>query len=284
MRQTLRHERAGSHSSRYPASSSTSLASMIPASANVHLDDGAVRACSGTRQLQRREPTGGYARDVQTQQLTLFVDGYFTSIWDASCFVSLTEKQLEFTASRALLRDGQALPPALRRETAIARIPALLHGDFWLTESLAIVEYLEDAFPPPTWPRTLPDDPRARARARQIMAWMRFDQRALRDERPWQFSVYPGAQQPPLSPAAERNASELVDLVVRLSDAGELDDWNISHADLAFGLWRLARSDYPLPPVAQRVLDRNVERPSIRAYLEHPRPPNPPPYARSWIS
>lgn len=236
------------------------------------------------QQRQRRGSEPGYAGPVQAQQLTLFVDGYFTSIWDGVCFVALTEKQVEFTTSRARLRDGQALPAPLRRETPIARVPALLHGEFWLTESLAIVEYLEDAFPPPTWARTLPADPRARARARQIMAWMRFDQRAIRDERPWQYTVYPGAQHPPLSPAGERDASELVDLVVRLEDAGELDEWNISHADLAFGLWRLARCGHPLPATAQRMLDRNAARPSIRAYLDHPRPPNPPPYARSWIS
>lgn len=221
---------------------------------------------------------------MQTLQLTLYVDGYYTSTWDATCFVALTEKGLEFHTARALLRDGQGVPAALRRETAIARIPALQHGDFWLTESLAIVEYLEEMFPPPEFAAVLPAEPRARARARQIMAWMRFDMRALRVERPWQLSIYPVVEYPPLSAAAERDAEELVDLVTRLSAAGELDEWNISHADLAFGLWRLARGAYALPEVAQRVLDRNLERPSIRAYIEHPRPPNPPPYARQWIS
>jgi glutathione S-transferase len=220
---------------------------------------------------------------VQARQVTLFVDGYFTSMWDASCFVALTEKQIEFATSRALLREG-GLPEGLRRETVIARIPALLHGDIWLTESLAIVEYLDEAFPPPRWPSMLPADLCARARARQIMSWMRFDLQALRAERPWQFSIYPVETHPPLSPAAERDAKELVDLVARLAETGHLDEWNISHADLAFGLWRLARSGYALPPPSQQLLDRNVERPSIRAYLEHPRPPNPPPYARAWIS
>jgi glutathione S-transferase len=223
---------------------------------------------------------------VQTRQLTLYVDGYFTSTWDATCFVALTEKQLPFTTGRALLRDGQGAPAALRRETPIARIPALSHGEFWLTESLAIVEYLEEAFPPPAWPATLPSDVQARARARQIMAWIRFDLRALRAERPWQRSIYRDAlaRSPQLSPAAERDASELVELVTRLSARGELDDWNLAHADLTFALWRLVHGDYPLSDVAQRFLDQNLERPSIRAYLEHPRPPNPPPLSPSWIS
>src|SRR5215475_12865675 len=126
-----------------------------------------------------------------------------------------------------MLRDG-GLPPQLHQHTPIARIPALQHGDFWLTESLAIAEYLEEAFPPPVWARLLPADPRARARARQIMAWIRFEGRALRLERPWQLSIYPVPEHPPLSPAAERDASELVDLVVRLAAGGELDEWNIA--------------------------------------------------------
>src|SRR5215471_5925044 len=201
------------------------------------------------------------------RQLTLFVDGYFTSNWDASCFVALTEKGLEFTTARALLRDSQGAPAALKEQTAIARIPAMRHGEFWLTESLAIVEYLEDLFPPPGHTRLLPADPQQRARARQIMAWLRFDQRALRAERPFQFSFYPHDPLPPLSPEAERDMSELLDLVGRLSAARALDEWNIAHADLTFALWRIARCGHALPPPAQELLDRNVERPSIRAYL-----------------
>jgi glutathione S-transferase len=222
---------------------------------------------------------------VLPRQLTLFVDGYFTSNWDASCFVALTEKQLEFTTARALLRDGPGAPAALKEQTAIARIPAMRHGEFWLTESLAIVEYLEDSFPPPEYARLLPAAPQARARARQVMAWLRFDQRALRAERPCQLTLYPHEPRPPLSPAAERDASELLDRVGRMSASGELDEWNIAHADMTFALWRLARCDYPMTPAAQALLDRNVERPSIRAYLEHPRPPNPPPRVRvGWTS
>ena len=92
------------------------------------------------------------------------------------------------------------------------------------------------------------------------MSWIRFDQRALRAERPWQFSIYPQLEHPPLSPAAERDAEELTDLVTRLAAAGELDDWNIAHADLAYALWRLARSDYPLPAINLLMQSRAVEK------------------------
>lgn len=217
---------------------------------------------------------------MQANQLTLYVEGYFTNVWDASCFVALTEKRLEFTTARALLREGQGVPAALLEHTAISRIPALQHGDFWVTESLAIIEYLEEMFPAPGFPRMLPEDPRARARARQVMMWLRSDLRALRDERPWQSSIYPSPAAP-MTRDAEREAAELVDLVVRLDAKGHLAGWNIMHADLTFTLMRLASSAYPLPDPAQRMLDLNLARPSIAAYVGHARPPNPPPRPRS---
>ena len=218
---------------------------------------------------------------MQAVQLTLYVDGYFTNIWDASCFVALTEKRLEFTTARALLRDGQGVPPALRERAAIGRIPALQHGEVWLTESLAIVEYLEDVFPAPEYPRVLPAEPAHRARARQVMMWLRSDLWELRVERPWQVTVYPSTPILPLSPAASAEAAELVELVDWLDRHGDLATWNLSHADLAFALMRLARTSYPLTPACQQLLDRNLERASVRDYVQHARPPNPPPRARS---
>ena len=218
---------------------------------------------------------------MQALQLTLYVEGYFTNVWDATCVVALTEKQLEFTIARALLRDGQGVPPSLREHAAIGRIPALQHGEVWLTESLAIAEYLEDVFPPPSYSRLLPEEPRLRARTRQVMTWLRSDLLELRAERPWQLTVYPPPEVAPLSPGASRQAGELVALVDWLDDHGELAAWNLGHADLAFALMRLAASGYPLTSSAERLLARNRERPSVRAYLDHARPPNPPPRPRS---
>jgi glutathione S-transferase len=213
--------------------------------------------------------------------LTLYVEGYFTNVWDATCFVCLTEKQLEFSVSRALLRDGQGVPSALRERAAIGRIPALQHGELWVTESLAIVEYLEDTFAPPEYPRTLPADRAARARARQIMAWLRSDLWALRTERPWQNLVYSPLSFAPLTETARREANELIALVDWLAEHGELAEWNLTHSDLAFALMRLADSDALLSHAARDLLASQRERGSVRAYVDHQRPPNPPPQPRS---
>jgi hypothetical protein len=52
---------------------------------------------------------------VRPRQLTLSVDGHFTSVRDTTCFVALTEKQLELTTARALLRDSQGALARSRR-------------------------------------------------------------------------------------------------------------------------------------------------------------------------
>jgi glutathione S-transferase len=207
--------------------------------------------------------------------ITLYVDGYFVNQFDASVMTALVEKGLEYSIARALLRDGGGVPAQLARTAMIGRVPALQHGDFWLTESSAIIEYLEETFAAPDYPPLLPADPRQRARARQIMSFVRTDVFDLRTERSYWMCVYPAGPQPPLSRQAERDARELIGLTERF--AAEQLPWCMAHADLAYTLLRLARTEYPLTPAATAFLDEHIVRPSIRAYLEHTRPPNPPP-------
>ncbi len=209
-------------------------------------------------------------------ELSLYVDGYFANPYDATCFVALTEKQLDFSITRALLRDGQGVPAGLQSRTTLARVPSLRHGEFYLTESIAIAEYLEEAFPPPTYVRLYPVELRARARARQILAYVRTDVPSLRFERPWWTTIWP-ATVPPLTAAAERDARELIEFTSHLATAGELATWSIAHADLALCLQRLRPTDLPLSPPARAFVDAAIARPSVRAYLDHARPPHPPP-------
>jgi glutathione S-transferase len=207
------------------------------------------------------------------EPLTLYVDGYFANPYDATCYVALVEKQLEFSIARALLRDGGGVPAGLQAQTGVGRVPALRHGDFFLTESIAIAEYLEDVFPPPGHAALYPADARARARARQIAAFVRFDLRALREERPWTGVLWPAARRP-LSAAAERDARELVDLA-RLARLGIASPWSIAHVDLALALSRL--DDASIPEDVRAFMAATLSRPSVRGYLDHPRPPHPPP-------
>jgi glutathione S-transferase len=211
--------------------------------------------------------------------LTLFVDAYWCSPFDFSCFVALREKGLEFSVSRAVIRSGVGFPVPLRERALIARVPALAHGDFWLSESLAVVEYLEEAFPPPGWPSLWPEDVQARARARQIVSFVRSELGALRRERTsWRIFYPAGAGVPfaPLSRTAREEADELVEVAARVLERGEVRAWPIAAAELTFALLRLVRCGHEVPAkIADFVADVTA-RPSVREFLEHTRPPNPP--------
>src|SRR5262249_34089510 len=126
--------------------------------------------------------------------LTLYTDAFWISPYAFSAFVTLKEKGLPFTQRSVALQDKGQDDPAYRDRSLTGRVPALLHGDFWLAESQAIVEYLDDAFP--ETPRALPVDARARARARQILAWIRSDVLPLREERPTATMFYVRADKP----------------------------------------------------------------------------------------
>ncbi|WP_431281813.1 glutathione S-transferase family protein [Humitalea sp. 24SJ18S-53] len=58
--------------------------------------------------------------------------------------------------------------PAYRAIVPAATIPALVDGDFVLSESSAILEWIEEVFPTPT---LLPGDAHARAKIRQMAAF-----------------------------------------------------------------------------------------------------------------
>src|SRR3954469_8119736 len=115
--------------------------------------------------------------------LTLYVDRFWISPYAFSNFVMLEEKKVPYTVKEIGLDKKDHYDPEYRKNSLTGRIPAIDHDGFWLTESNAIDDYLEDAFPAPQHPRLYPSDIRERARARQLMAWVRSDLMPIRDER-----------------------------------------------------------------------------------------------------
>src|SRR5262245_6273748 len=113
--------------------------------------------------------------DPSTDPLVLHVDSFFISPYVCAAFVALTEKGLPFETREVKLHEREQKTASFVAASVTARVPVLEHGSLRLSESSAIVEYLDEAFPPPRHPAMLPADRRERARARQIMAWIRSD-------------------------------------------------------------------------------------------------------------
>jgi glutathione S-transferase len=210
---------------------------------------------------------------MPANRLVLHTDSAWISPYVFSCFVALHEKVLPFATSSVSLETGEHNLPGFRDRALTGRVPALQHGDFWLAESSAIVEYLDEVFP--DRPRMLPEDMRERARARQIMAWLRSDLLALREERPTTTMFYERATRP-LTAAGQEAAQKLArvaDLLIPEGNVSLFSAFSVADADLAFMLHRLILNGHDLSAKARAFAEAQWDRPSIKAFVVRERGP-----------
>lgn len=201
--------------------------------------------------------------------LILYVDRNRISPYTLSVFVALDEKQIAFTVQDVDLDAGAARQPPFSKFSLTQRVPAIDHAGFILTESNAIADYLDDAFAAPHYPSVLPRDLRQRARARQVLAWLRSDLLALRNERDSTVVFYPPrAEHAPLSPAAQAAAAKLLQIAGELVQGEHLfGAWSIADTDLALMLLRLIKSGEPVPPVLRDYALAQWQRPGVQQWL-----------------
>src|ERR1700722_2360079 len=158
--------------------------------------------------------------------MLLYADSKFTSPYAMSVFVALTEKQLPFEIRTLDLEAGANNDAEYARTSLTQRVPTLIDGGFALSESSAIAEYLDEAFPhPPIFPADL----QKRARARQVQAWLRSDFMPIRLERPTPTIFYSSSVSRPLSSAAQASSRKLCDAACELlGHGGEnlFGDWS----------------------------------------------------------
>jgi glutathione S-transferase len=189
-----------------------------------------------------------------------------------SSYVALREKGISFEVFEVAM--GDHLAPAYRDASVTARVPSLDHGGFRLAESSAIAEYLDEVLPSPQFPSLLPAKRQDRARARQVMAWLRSDLEALRDERSTATMFY-RSKVGPLSPKAWRHADKLVRVAESLVPAGGgslFGTFALVDAELAFMLHRLILNGDPVPERLAAYARAHWSRPSVREFVEHARP------------
>ena len=202
----------------------------------------------------------------------------WTSPYVLSCFVALREKGLAFEVRDVALDRGDQRAPAFSRASLTSRVPVLVDGDLSLSESSAIVEYLEDAYPAPAHAAVLPRGVRERARARQIMAWIRSDLMPIREERSAEWVFYPHSELAPfapLSPAARRAAEKLfaaAEQLVPASGSHLFGAWCVADTDLAMMLQRLVKCGDEVPGRLRAYAEAQWERPAVAEFCRHERP------------
>ena len=200
--------------------------------------------------------------------LTLYVDTAFASPYAMSVYVSLIEKGLPFTVEAIDIDAGAHLLPPYRDLGLTGRVPTLVHGDFVLNESSAIIEYLDELFPETA---VLPRAPRQRAVARQVQAWLRSDLLALRAERNTGV-IFFAPIDTPLSEAGQAAAERLIRIASRLVTGPNLfAQWCITDLDLALMLNRLVMNGDPVPQPLKDYATAQWQRPSVQRWMAEPR-------------
>jgi glutathione S-transferase len=201
--------------------------------------------------------------------LELFGNSRVTSPYVLSVYAALVEKGLPFALSLLNLEQGEQHRPDFVAHSVTNRVPTLRHGSFWLSESLAILEYLEEAFPPPRYARLYPEALEERARVRMVQGLLRSDFLPLREERSTETIFY-GDPIQPLTPkaAAARERLLRISSAVLGSRSSIASSYSIADIDLATMLQRLLANGDPLPEPLANYARSVWQRPAVQQWLE----------------
>jgi glutathione S-transferase len=204
-------------------------------------------------------------------KLTLYAESGWVSPWVFHVMVALEEKRLPYQLELVPLPIPEADRARLRERAILPKVPVLVDGDAWITESLAISEYLAERYPAPERPRLFPADLVQRARARQIMSALRTGFFALREERPT-TTIFGNPNAKPMSEKAKAEADELVRIasaLIRPGATSMFGEWCIADADLALALRRLVANGDPVPQAVADYTAAQWARPSLQKFMGH---------------
>lgn len=207
---------------------------------------------------------------MSTENIVLYADSNFFSPYVMSVFVTLEEKGIPFdlkTIDLDARENSQAQYAAL---SLTCRVPTISQGNFSLSESSAITEYLEEAYPPPQFMQVYPESLKEKALARQIQAWLRSDFLAIRAERSTEV-IFCSRQQPaPLSLTAAQSLDKLLTASDRLLAAGKpnlFGQWSIADTELALMLNRLIMNGDPIPEKFIQYARHQWQRASVQKWV-----------------
>jgi len=188
--------------------------------------------------------------------------------------IALREKQL--TAAEVLVDvyTSSTRSPEFLRLNPFGQIPVLEDGELTISESIAILEYLEERHPEPA---LLPREPEQRARVRELMCWSTdYWPPAWKK---WMAPRLPGTTWTDASVAEGRRelAAHLDVLVPRLAR----QDWlvgtyslaDVCYAPLVLVLDRVDLGDEVIKrPTIMRWIERLRARPTVRDSMMPPAP------------
>lgn len=206
-------------------------------------------------------------------EIVLYGNTPVTSPYVLTVFVALEEKKLPYRLELLDLERGAQHSPDFIAHSITNRVPTLLiedaAGEVWLSESAAIVEYLEERFAPPEHAALYPRGLAQRARVRLVQGLIRSDFLPIRQERSTE-TIFQGLPIQPLSEQAEATRLRLVRIAAALVPEGErfiTGEFSIADVDLATMLQRLVHNGDALPAHLAAYANSIWQRPSVQKWL-----------------
>lgn len=203
--------------------------------------------------------------------MLLYIDAQYASPYAMSVYVALREKSIDFELKTLDLAANENRNETFGQLSLTQRIPTLVDGDFSLSESSAITEYLDEKY---SGVALYPQAAQQRARVRQVQAWLRSDMLDLRKERSTEVVFY-RAQAKPMSLAAQTAANKLISGALSLLSHGHdhiAQSWSIADVDLSLMLNRLIFNGDEIPERLRQYAALQWQRESIQEWVGKNRP------------
>lgn len=201
-------------------------------------------------------------------EIVLYGNVGLTSPYVLSVFVALEEKGIPYELRLIDLGRGEQHGAEFLGNSITGRVPVLQYKDFFLVESTAITEYLEEVFTAPAYVNLYPVNGRERALVRMVQALVRSDFLPIREERSTE-TIFQGKPAHPLTEAAQQSVERLLRISSRLikGPAYITGAFTLADVDLATMLQRLVKNGDPVPTAIREYADFVWERPSIQRWL-----------------
>lgn len=208
--------------------------------------------------------------------LVLYIGEKNISSWSMRAFVALAAKGLAFEERTISLREDKDRRQR-RAVSPTGRVPVLHHGSLVIPDSLAIIEYLEETFPPPEHPALWPADRAERAHARWLSAAMHSGFMKLREGMSFNLCFLPKPPEPPAESLAE--AEELLSLweeaLRRRKRSGPFLFGGFGAVDAMFAPAIVRLRSFRVPtaaaPLAAAYMEAVLAHPAVKRWMDEAR-------------
>ena len=207
----------------------------------------------------------------------LYIGEKNRSSWSMRAWVALKHKGIPFEERLIKLVDDKNRVQR-RKVSPTGKVPVLHHGEVVIPDSLAIIEYLEETYPPPAYPALWPSDRAGRAHARWLACALHSGYGAIRTHMSFNLCFLP--EVPPAHPDALAEAQEVLALweetLARPDRAGgPYLCGDFSGADVMFATLAARLKAFKVPtadfPKASKWMEAIFAVPAVAAWMDDAR-------------